>query len=174
MDTDGVQDGFDCELTSAISRATLHPPSSLPAARAPPSTSAACSPRAGPTPRSPPPSFHYETYTVADLKEYLAQCGILCAGRYDYPLHRPHGWARGATRPGPARRLSKAVRRKKCWSASRRFRRFRFIDLDAALGRGSNDAIVEFLAARAVTRVGGGVRSLRNAPVLWSSAAHAR
>lgn len=48
----------------------------------------------------------------------------------------------------------------------RRFAAFpeiQVIDLDAALGRGSNDAIVEFLAARAVTRVGGGVRTVERA-----------
>ena len=48
----------------------------------------------------------------------------------------------------------------------RRFAAFleiQVIDLDAALGRGSNDAIVEFLAARAVTRVGGGVRTVDRA-----------
>lgn len=33
------------------------------------------------------------------------------------------------------------------------------IDLDAALGRGANDEIVELLASRATTRVGGGVRT---------------
>ncbi|MBI1896843.1 MAG: 1-(5-phosphoribosyl)-5-[(5-phosphoribosylamino)methylideneamino] imidazole-4-carboxamide isomerase [Acidobacteria bacterium] len=33
------------------------------------------------------------------------------------------------------------------------------IDLDAALGRGSNDALVEFLCARSTARVGGGVRT---------------
>jgi phosphoribosylformimino-5-aminoimidazole carboxamide ribotide isomerase len=46
----------------------------------------------------------------------------------------------------------------------RRFARFpeiQVIDLDAALGRGSNDGLVELLAARAVTRVGGGVRSVQ-------------
>jgi phosphoribosylformimino-5-aminoimidazole carboxamide ribotide isomerase len=46
------------------------------------------------------------------------------------------------------------------------FPEIQVIDLDAALGRGSNDAIVEFLAARAVTRVGGGVRSLDRARAL--------
>ncbi|HEV2423538.1 MAG TPA: 1-(5-phosphoribosyl)-5-[(5-phosphoribosylamino)methylideneamino] imidazole-4-carboxamide isomerase [Terriglobia bacterium] len=39
------------------------------------------------------------------------------------------------------------------------FPEIQVIDLDAALGNGSNDAIVELLASRAVTRVGGGVRS---------------
>ncbi len=40
------------------------------------------------------------------------------------------------------------------------------IDLDAAIGRGSNDAIVAYLAARAVTRVGGGVRTVERAQAL--------
>ncbi|MGA2327384.1 MAG: HisA/HisF-related TIM barrel protein [Bryobacteraceae bacterium] len=43
------------------------------------------------------------------------------------------------------------------------FPEIQVIDLDAALGRGSNDGIVELLAARAVTRVGGGVRSVERA-----------
>lgn len=37
------------------------------------------------------------------------------------------------------------------------------IDLDAAIGSGSNDGIVRDLATRAVTRVGGGVRSVERA-----------
>ena len=48
----------------------------------------------------------------------------------------------------------------------RRFAAFpeiQVIDLDAALGRGSNDAIVAYLAARAATRVGGGVRTVERA-----------
>jgi phosphoribosylformimino-5-aminoimidazole carboxamide ribotide isomerase len=43
------------------------------------------------------------------------------------------------------------------------FPEIQVIDLDAALGRGSNDGIVEFLAARAAARVGGGVRSVERA-----------
>jgi phosphoribosylformimino-5-aminoimidazole carboxamide ribotide isomerase len=39
------------------------------------------------------------------------------------------------------------------------FPEIQVIDLDAAMGRGSNDGIVETLASRAVTRVGGGVRT---------------
>ncbi|MBS1828008.1 MAG: 1-(5-phosphoribosyl)-5-[(5-phosphoribosylamino)methylideneamino] imidazole-4-carboxamide isomerase [Acidobacteria bacterium] len=45
------------------------------------------------------------------------------------------------------------------------------IDLDAAIGRGENDALVEFLAARAVTRVGGGVRTPERAAKLISQGA---
>ena len=44
------------------------------------------------------------------------------------------------------------------------FPEIQVIDLDAAIGRGSNDAIVEHLASRAVTRVGGGVRTPERAP----------
>jgi phosphoribosylformimino-5-aminoimidazole carboxamide ribotide isomerase len=43
------------------------------------------------------------------------------------------------------------------------FPEIQVIDLDAALGRGSNDGIVEYLARRAATRVGGGVRSVERA-----------
>jgi phosphoribosylformimino-5-aminoimidazole carboxamide ribotide isomerase len=39
------------------------------------------------------------------------------------------------------------------------FPEIQVIDLDAAIGRGSNDTIVEYLARRAATRVGGGVRT---------------
>lgn len=46
------------------------------------------------------------------------------------------------------------------------FPEIQVIDLDAAMGRGSNDAIVEYLAARAVTRVGGGVRTAERAAKL--------
>ena len=45
----------------------------------------------------------------------------------------------------------------------RRFAAFpeiQVIDLDAAMGRGSNDELVRLLAARAATRVGGGVRTV--------------
>ncbi|MDQ6654951.1 MAG: 1-(5-phosphoribosyl)-5-[(5-phosphoribosylamino)methylideneamino] imidazole-4-carboxamide isomerase [Verrucomicrobiota bacterium] len=37
------------------------------------------------------------------------------------------------------------------------------IDLDAALGRGSNESIVEWLAAKARTRIGGGIRTVEKA-----------
>ncbi|HSH39300.1 MAG TPA: 1-(5-phosphoribosyl)-5-[(5-phosphoribosylamino)methylideneamino] imidazole-4-carboxamide isomerase [Chthoniobacterales bacterium] len=41
------------------------------------------------------------------------------------------------------------------------------IDLDAAIGRGSNEAIVEWIAARARTRVGGGIRTAEKARRLF-------
>ena len=46
------------------------------------------------------------------------------------------------------------------------FPEIQVIDLDAAMGRGSNDALVRMLASKAVTRVGGGVRSVERACAL--------
>lgn len=46
------------------------------------------------------------------------------------------------------------------------FPEIQLIDLDAAMGRGSNDELVKLVAGRAVTRVGGGVRSVARAQVL--------
>jgi phosphoribosylformimino-5-aminoimidazole carboxamide ribotide isomerase len=48
----------------------------------------------------------------------------------------------------------------------RAFPEIQVIDLDAALGRGSNDQIVRLLASRAVVRAGGGVRSIERARAL--------
>ena len=45
------------------------------------------------------------------------------------------------------------------------------IDLDQAMGKGSNDRVVRELAARAVTRVGGGVRSVERARTLVEAGA---
>jgi len=52
------------------------------------------------------------------------------------------------------------------------FPEIQVIDLDATLGRGSNDALVEMLAAKAVCRVGGGVRSLARFEALVAQGAH--
>src|SRR5262249_43709003 len=46
------------------------------------------------------------------------------------------------------------------------------IDLDAAMGRGSNDALVQMLASKAVIRAGGGVRSVERARALVAQGAH--
>src|SRR5437868_3636475 len=52
------------------------------------------------------------------------------------------------------------------------FPQIQVIDLDAAMGTGSNDHIVELLAQRALTRVGGGVRTAERARKLIDSGAH--
>jgi phosphoribosylformimino-5-aminoimidazole carboxamide ribotide isomerase len=46
------------------------------------------------------------------------------------------------------------------------------IDLDAAMGKGFNDDLVELIASRAVARVGGGVRSPERARMLIEQGAH--
>jgi len=46
------------------------------------------------------------------------------------------------------------------------FPEIQVIDLDAAMGRGSNDSLVEMIAERAVCRIGGGVRSPERASKL--------
>ena len=53
----------------------------------------------------------------------------------------------------------------------RRFPQIQVIDLDAAMGRGANDALVELLAGRAACRVGGGVRTVERARTLVSQGA---
>jgi phosphoribosylformimino-5-aminoimidazole carboxamide ribotide isomerase len=46
------------------------------------------------------------------------------------------------------------------------FREIQVIDLDAAMGRGTNDEIVRYLAARSLARIGGGVRTVERAQAL--------
>lgn len=52
------------------------------------------------------------------------------------------------------------------------FPEIQVIDLDAAIGRGSNDDLVRMLAARARTRIGGGVRTVERATALLEQGAH--
>jgi phosphoribosylformimino-5-aminoimidazole carboxamide ribotide isomerase len=52
------------------------------------------------------------------------------------------------------------------------FPEIQVIDLDAAIGRGVNDDLVEFLAGRARCRVGGGVRTVERAVKLLAQGAH--
>jgi phosphoribosylformimino-5-aminoimidazole carboxamide ribotide isomerase len=52
------------------------------------------------------------------------------------------------------------------------FPEIQVIDLDAAMGKGSNDRIVESLAARAKIRAGGGVRTAERARALVAQGAH--
>jgi phosphoribosylformimino-5-aminoimidazole carboxamide ribotide isomerase len=52
------------------------------------------------------------------------------------------------------------------------FPEIQVIDLDAAMGRGSNDGLVRMLASKAVTRVGGGVRTVERARSLVHQGAH--
>jgi phosphoribosylformimino-5-aminoimidazole carboxamide ribotide isomerase len=69
----------------------------------------------------------------------------------------------------------KALEEDSALAALERFAGFpeiQVIDLDAAMGRGANDDLVEILASRAMTRVGGGVRSVERAQTLIAQGAH--
>jgi phosphoribosylformimino-5-aminoimidazole carboxamide ribonucleotide (ProFAR) isomerase len=52
------------------------------------------------------------------------------------------------------------------------FPEIQVIDLDAAMGRGANDALVEMLAGKAVIRAGGGVRTVERARTLIAQGAY--
>lgn len=54
-----------------------------------------------------------------------------------------------------------------------KFSKVQLIDLDAAMSRGNNDALVRQIAARLPCRVGGGVRSVRRAEELIAAGAQA-
>ncbi len=75
MDTDGVQQGFDCELTCAVSRATHVPVIASGGAGSPEDFVRVFS--EGEADAALAASiFHYGTYTVSDLKEQLDRRGI--------------------------------------------------------------------------------------------------
>src|SRR5579862_5543348 len=52
------------------------------------------------------------------------------------------------------------------------FPQIQVIDLDAAMGRGANDGLVEMLASKAVIRAGGGVRTVERAKALIEQGAY--
>lgn len=75
MDRDGVQDGFDCPLTAAVSEATNIPVIASGGAGKPEDFAKVLT--AGKADAALAASiFHYGTYTVADLKSFLMEAGI--------------------------------------------------------------------------------------------------
>jgi cyclase len=75
MDRDGVQDGFDCALTAAVSQATRIPVIASGGAGKPEDFSKVFT--EGKADAALAASiFHYGAYTVADLKQYLIGAGI--------------------------------------------------------------------------------------------------
>ncbi len=75
MDADGVQTGFDCELTRAVSRAT-HIPIIASGGAGKPEHFLKVLTEGEADAALAASIFHYGTYTVNDLKEYLEQHGI--------------------------------------------------------------------------------------------------
>jgi cyclase len=75
MDTDGVQTGFDCAMTQAVSRATHIPVIASGGAGKPEDFERVLTD--GEADAALAASiFHFGTYTVDDLKEYLDRCNI--------------------------------------------------------------------------------------------------
>ena len=75
MDTDGVQGGFDCDLTCAVSRATHIPIIASGGAGKPEDFGTVLT--TGEADAALAASvFHYGTYTVADLKQWLTTHGV--------------------------------------------------------------------------------------------------
>ncbi|MCZ2156173.1 MAG: imidazole glycerol phosphate synthase subunit HisF [Bryobacterales bacterium] len=75
MDRDGVQDGFDCPLTAAVSEATRIPVIASGGAGKPEDFRDVLT--KGKADAALAASiFHYGTYTVGDLKKFLAEAGI--------------------------------------------------------------------------------------------------
>ena len=75
MDTDGVQGGFDCELTRAVAAAT-HVPLIASGGAGRPEDFLEVLTRGRADAALAASIFHYGTYTVADLKNFLAARGV--------------------------------------------------------------------------------------------------
>ncbi len=75
MDTDGVQTGFDCDLTVAVRQATHIPVIASGGAGKPEDFLEVLS-AAGADAALAASIFHYGTYTVADLKQFLASKNV--------------------------------------------------------------------------------------------------
>jgi cyclase len=73
MDTDGVQTGFDCALTTAVRNATRIPVIASGGAGKPEDFVEVL---AGADAALAASIFHYGTYTVGDLKTFLAEHGV--------------------------------------------------------------------------------------------------
>ena len=75
MDTDGVQQGFDCDLTRAISRAT-HVPVIASGGAGKPEDFVRVLTEGEADAALAASVFHYGTYTVAELKNRLSECNV--------------------------------------------------------------------------------------------------
>jgi len=76
MDTDGVQTGFDCALTAAVRKATRIPVIASGGAGKPEDFVEVLGGSTGADAALAASVFHYGTYTVGDLKTFLAEHGV--------------------------------------------------------------------------------------------------
>jgi cyclase len=75
MDTDGVQGGFDCDLTRTVSRAT-HIPVIASGGAGKPDDFVRVLTEGEADAALAASVFHYGTYTVGELKRFLEECGV--------------------------------------------------------------------------------------------------
>ena len=76
MDRDGTGDGYDLELTRAVSEAVSVPGDRLGRRRHASSISARASPRAGADAALVASIFHFGRHTIAEAKRYLRERGV--------------------------------------------------------------------------------------------------
>jgi imidazole glycerol phosphate synthase subunit HisF len=154
MDSDGVQEGFDCPLTRAISRAT-HIPIIASGGAGKPEDFVRVLTDGEADAALAASIFHYGTYRLAELEEDLDRRGIPIGGRVipcivdGRKVVMVQGRDKALEGDAPLEMLRKFAA---CPE-------IQLIDLDRAMGKGQNDDLVKLLAGRAMTRVGGGVRS---------------
>jgi imidazole glycerol-phosphate synthase subunit HisF len=86
MDTDGVQGGFDCQLTRAVSRATDIPMIASGGAGKPEDFERVLTDGLADAALAAS-VFHFGTLRIHDLKEYLYKRGIPIRATHDYPVH---------------------------------------------------------------------------------------
>ena len=143
MDTDGVQTGFDCELTRAVSRAT-HIPVIASGGAGKPEDFVDVLTEGEADAALAASIFHYGTYTVDDLKANLDRARhpgeenrrmiIPCIDLMDGKVVQlVQGREKALEGAPPLEMLERFAA----------FPEIQVIDLDAAIGKGANDAIVE-------------------------------
>ncbi len=170
MDTDGVQTGFDCELTRAVSRAT-HIPVIASGGAGEPDHFVRVFTDGEADAALAASIFHYGTWTV-QASERAAGSRRHCCAEYDVIV--PCIDLMGGKVVQLVQGREKALEGDSPLAMLERFAAFReiqVIDLDAAMGRGANDHLVELVAGRAVTRIGGGVRNVERAQTLLQQGA---
>ena len=168
MDTDGVQTGFDCELTRSVAAATSVPVVASGGAGEPEdfievlTTGHADAALAASV-------FHYGKYTVGDLKRELAAAQYTgasggssmifpCIDILDGKVVQLVQGRETALEGGSADEMLRLFRA---------FPEIQVIDLNSAMGNGANNnQMVEYISQRVKSRVGGGVRSVERAKEL--------
>ena len=167
MDTDGVQTGFDCALTRAVREATSVPVIASGGAGKPEDFFEVFQHADAALAAS---IFHYRDLHGRRSQELSGR-----AGNRSAPMIIPCIDLMGGKVVQLVQGRDKALEGDAPLEMLRKFSAFpeiQVIDLDAAMGKGENGAIVELLSSRAKCRVGGGVRNAERASTLIAQGAH--